>query len=339
MLQFLPRLCVTALLTLGLGAGLATAKPYKGAELYASEAHQYGRYVVRMKVARGSGILSTFFTYKDGSEQAGAFWEELDIEVFGKNDAFQWQTNIIQGAPRQTTEQVHTEGQSLADAYHTYTLEWTPTYVAWGLDGTEIRRITGTAFVTSLTHAQAPHFNIWSSTSDSWVGAFNDSILPVYQFVNYMEFYSYDATSNSFSLAWRDDFNDLNSRWGKANWTFDGNRVDFDPANVVIKDGTLVLALTTEGNTGFTGSVPVDAGDTSASSLSSASSSSLASSASSTSSADSSTAASVSSASLASSSAPAASGGGSSSGGGSTSFVTLLLLALACAVYRREKTH
>ena len=65
-------------------------------------------------------------------------------------------------------------------------------------------------------------------------------------------------------LDWTDDFDSFDSsRWAKGNWTFDGNLVDFDPANAVVQDGTLILAITKEGATGFSGTVPVDDGSTS----------------------------------------------------------------------------
>lgn len=249
--------------------GYAAAKPYKGAEIYSAESTKYGRYVMRMRMAEGSGLLSTFFTYKNGSEVSGAVWEEIDIEVLGKNDAYQMQSNIIVGSPRQTTEGLHTASQSLADDYHTYVLEWTPEYVAWFIDGQQVRRINGSNFVTGLVNPQSMRFNIWASTSESWVGAFNPSILPVYQFVNYMEYYSYNTNSKTFTFSWRDDFNNFDTnRWSKADWTFDGNYVDFDPANVVIQNGTLILALTTENAKGFSGTVPVDGNASSRSSSS-----------------------------------------------------------------------
>ncbi|WP_437283507.1 family 16 glycosylhydrolase [Sorangium sp. So ce375] len=235
----------------------AVAKPYKGAELYSAQGYLHGRFEMRMRMARGSGILSTFFTYKNGSEMSGAFWEEIDIEVFGKDNARSWQSNIITGmGTRTTSEKVHDAGVSLADGYHTYALEWTPDYVAWSIDGREIKRSTG-AQVTALKNPQSLRFNTWSSDATEWVGAFDDSALPQRQFVNWIKYYRYN--NGAFELAWQDDFNSLDSaRWSKADWTFDGNRVDFDPQNVTVKDGTLVLSLTREGQTGFTGDVPRD---------------------------------------------------------------------------------
>ncbi|AUX23862.1 endo-beta-1,3-1,4 glucanase [Sorangium cellulosum] len=235
----------------------AVAKPYKGAEVYTPQGYLHGRIEVRMRMARGSGILSTFFTYKDGSEQSGAFWEEIDIEVFGKDDARSWQSNIITGmGTRVTSEQEHTADVSLADGYHTYALEWTPDYVAWSFDGKEIRRSTGEQ-VGTLRNPQSLRFNTWSSDVTEWVGPFDDSVLPQHQFINWIKYYRYN--NGAFELEWEDDFDSLDgARWGKADWTFDGNRVDFDPQNVTVKEGTLVLSLTREGQTGFTGAVPRD---------------------------------------------------------------------------------
>ncbi|MFN8438673.1 MAG: family 16 glycosylhydrolase [Cytophagales bacterium] len=235
-------------------------KSFKGAELYSNQSYKYGKYEMRMKMAKGSGILSTFFTYKNGSETTGSFWEEIDIEVFGKNNAQLFQSNIISNNPKKYSEQVHNLDFSLADDYHTYTLEWTPEYVAWYIDDVLMRKTTG-GQVNDLTNTQSLRFNLWAANITSWVGAFDSQVLPVYQFVNWIKYYSYTPNTNgsNFTLNWTDNFDTFNSsRWSKANWTFNENLVDFDPNNIVIKDGTLVLALTKAGQTGFTGVIPSD---------------------------------------------------------------------------------
>lgn len=250
--------CATAALCMCVPAS-AQAKPYKGGELYSQQQYKYGRMEMRMRMARGSGILSTFFTYKNGSETGGAFWEEVDIEVFGKDDASTWQSNIITGSgTRATSEAEHEHPTSLADDYHTYALVWTPEYVAWELDGTEVRRTTSSQ-VSELTSPQSLRFNIWAANIPSWVGDFDDSALPQYQYVNWISFYRYE--NGDFVHDWTDNFDTLDqSRWGRANWTFGENLTDFDPNNVQVKDGTLILAITREGQTGVTGTVPVDLG-------------------------------------------------------------------------------
>lgn len=317
-------LCVLLAITTGLVASLVNAKAYKGAEIFTNDAYLYGRYEIRMRVANASGVLSTFFTYKNGSEVGNTFWEEIDIEVFGKNNATQWQSNIILGSSRPTihTEEIHTADTSLADAYHTYVVEWTPDYVAWFLDGVEVRRITGTSTVTSLTNAQSLRFNIWSSESAPWVGAWDDSVLPVYQFVNYIDYKAYNATTKTFEGGWRDDFNNFDSsRWGKANWSFDMNRVDFAPENALVKNGILVLALTKENATGFNGTPPADEPASSSSSV--AASSTPASSIAASSIAASAAASSVA---ITTSSVAASKASGGSSGGGAINGMWLLVL-------------
>ncbi len=249
-----PAITLTLLLTAT--APAQAAKPYKGAEVYSREDVQYGRIEVRMRMIRGSSLLSTFFAYKDGSELAGAQWGEIDVEALGKNDAKSWQSNLITGNPRVTSEKLHTSPTSLADDYHTYQVEWTPEYVSWSFDGTEVRRTVG-GQASELTNPHTLRFNVWSSEASGWAGDFDESALPAYQFVNWIRYYSYD--NGQFTLAWTDDFDTFDTkRWNKGNWSFDGNRVDFDPTNAVVKDGVLVLAITKEGATGFSGDVPVD---------------------------------------------------------------------------------
>ena len=237
-------------------------KNYKGAEVYSNQSWKYGKVEMRMRMAKGSGILSTFFTYKNGSEVSGAFWEEVDIEVFGKNNAESFQSNIITNNPKKTSEEVHTPGYSMGDAYHTYTLEWTPNYVAWFIDGVLMRKTIG-GQVSELTNTESFRFNLWAANLTNWVGAFDVNALPAYQFVNWVKYSTYTpGTGNNgadFTLNWTDDFNTFNTtQWSKANWTFGENLADFDPNNALVKDGYLVLVLSKAGQTGFTGTVPID---------------------------------------------------------------------------------
>jgi hypothetical protein len=240
----------------------AQSKAYKGGELFGRTEFdfKFGKIEFRMKTANGGGILSTFFLWKDKSEQPTVFWEEVDAEVFGKDNATTWQTNIITGFdPIKSSEQVHSENFSLADDFHTYTLEWTPQYFSWSLDGKEVRKTVGPP-ATYILNPAGMRLNIWASTSVPWAGAWDDSVLPQFQFVNWIKYYKYE--NGNFIHDWTEDFDILNnSRWSKANWTFDGNRVDFEPENVVLKDGMLILCLTKAGELGFSGSVPIDSTD------------------------------------------------------------------------------
>jgi endo-1,3-1,4-beta-glycanase ExoK len=226
------------------------SKDYKGAEIYSNETVLYGRFEMSMKACNGSGILSTFFLYKNGSEQANTFWEEIDIEIFGKDNAQTFQSNIITDGLSGGTigsEEEHHYSFSLSDTFHVFALEWTPYYVAWFFDDVEVRRDSSEQ-VATLTNPQSYRFNTWISESAGWAGSYNPNVLPQKQYVDWLKYYSYnEGSANIFQLEWTDNFDTFNSqRWSKANWTFDGNLVDFSPNNVSVEDGLLVLSLTDE---------------------------------------------------------------------------------------------
>ncbi|MFA9388847.1 MAG: family 16 glycosylhydrolase [Prolixibacteraceae bacterium] len=226
---------------------LYAQKPYKGAEVYSRGKVLYGKFEMHMKMIKGSGMLSTFYTIEQSSDNEDYNWEELDIEVLGKNNAQIMSTNIF--TDDENGDLVHSPQEilldySLADDFHTFTLEWTPNYVAWFIDGLEQRRETGDV-VNDLDLPQGYRFNAWISSSPGWVGSIDREALPRFQYIDWVEYYSYNDSSEDFTLEWRDDFNTFNSsRWAKAQWTFNGNEVDFVKENAFIEDGKLVLAIT-----------------------------------------------------------------------------------------------
>ena len=119
-------------------------------------------------------------------------------------------------------------------------MEWTPDYVAWILDGKVVRKtVKGQGDNNQVQDLgkkpQGLRFNLWSHEDAGWVGAWNDNILPVYQFINWVKVYEYKPgqgdNGSDFKLLWTDNFDTFdNNRWSKGDWTFDGNRVDIpDP--------------------------------------------------------------------------------------------------------------
>jgi endo-1,3-1,4-beta-glycanase ExoK len=240
------------------------AKDYNGAELYSTNTVKYGRFDVRMRVVSGNGIVSSFFLYYNNSYLGSPEpWQEIDIEVVGKITTG-FQSNVITGtaASKTTSEKVH-NAANLSQSYHTYTVEWTPDYIVWLFDGTEIRRTTGAQVTACQPKEMSYRFNLWISDVASWAGQFNASVLPVYQFINWVRFSKYTPGSGTngadFTPEWQDDFDSFNtSRWAKGDWTFEGNLVDFSPNNIVVKDGYCIICLTKTGATGFSGTIPAD---------------------------------------------------------------------------------
>jgi beta-glucanase (GH16 family) len=69
----------------------------RSAELYTSSSYGYGRVSARMRVPAGDGVIGSFFLWKEGSEQAGTFWNEVDFEKVGADCHLQ--TNPLYGNP------------------------------------------------------------------------------------------------------------------------------------------------------------------------------------------------------------------------------------------------
>ncbi|MCQ2108542.1 MAG: family 16 glycosylhydrolase [Fibrobacter sp.] len=265
-----------------IAAASVMAKDYSGAELYTADTWMYGKFEARMMMAAGSGTVSSMFLYHNDSYiGCDEPWVEVDIEILGK-DPNEFQSNIItgngpaEGCPdkKQYSEKLHPMSPAVNSTYHTYGMEWTPDYVSWTIDGVEVRR-TKAGEVNANGHDQVAElrlkpqglrFNLWASEEPAWVGPWDDKILPVHQFINWVKVYKYTPgegeNGSDFTLDWVDNFDEEDIyRWNYGNWTFDGNRVDLSVYNANVMQGTMILSLTKEGEEGFFGTVPADPAD------------------------------------------------------------------------------
>ncbi len=230
------------------------------AEFYRSAPNGYGRVEARIRFAAGDGVVASFFLWKDGSERAGTFWNELDFEKIGADCRVQ--TNAIYGNPSSNHGQTPTVSNACG-AYHTYAYEWTPEAIVWSVDGTQVRRDTGATATAFADNASATgmqiRFNIWPGDA-SFGGNFNPSILPVHEYVDWVQFSSYQ--NGTFTMQWREDFNGpaLPSGWLSANWGSPKNLSTHNARNANIVNGNLVLSLTADNALGAAGAMPGDSG-------------------------------------------------------------------------------
>jgi endo-1,3-1,4-beta-glycanase ExoK len=246
----------------------AAAKPWKGAEMVSQQTFKYGAFEARLVAARGSGVITPFFLYKNGSEVPGAEWEEMDFEIFGRGGANSFQSQIMTpGNPRTQHVVVHDEPFSLADGYHTYRMEWTPTRLSFYFDGTLIRQETDTneyakLMVDDRAEPMTLRVSLWAGDSD-WSGPFDSNSVPAHVFVSYVRYEPYTPSAgpngSDFTTAWQDDFGSFDpSRWYLANWTFDDAVNDYVPDNATVRDGYLTHSFTDEQHLGYTGPIPID---------------------------------------------------------------------------------
>lgn len=249
--------CALGVLALAVLSPAVAQKPYRGAEYRTIGTMTYGRFEVRMRSAGVSGMLSSFFTYYDPASP----WNEIDIEVMGRyTNEVQYNTIVPTQADNHVQRQIVQFNPHAG--FHTYAIEWAPSYVAWRIDGDEVYRQTGT-HIDALTKSQKLMMNIWQPSSVDWAGSFSAAQLPVYVYYDWVKYYAYTPGSNDdFTLSWTDDFTTFDAaQWQKATHTWDGNNAQFVTENAVIKDGYLILCLTSNTTSGFSGGT-IPTGDT-----------------------------------------------------------------------------
>jgi len=138
------------------------------------------------------------------------------------------------------------------DDWHTYAMEWTPDYIAFSVDGVEMKHIDGysSEAVKFQNKAQSLRMNLWTPTGDDALSrGLDDSKMPWFALYDYVEVYRWEESTNEFMFGWRDDFHDFNhNRWHKAEGGFEENSSAFCPDNVYTSHGKLVIKMDTEEN-------------------------------------------------------------------------------------------
>jgi hypothetical protein len=131
-----------------------------------------------------------------------------------------------------------------------------------------VRRETGAAATAFADNAGGVgmqiRLNVWPGDI-TFGGNFSPSILPVHQYVDWVQFSAYEA--GAFTLAWREDFGGaaMPAGWVAANWGSPKNLSTHEPGNINFVDGYAVLSLTADDAVGPAGAMPVAAGGASGS--------------------------------------------------------------------------
>ena len=148
-----------------------SGEPYASGEYRTIETYGYGRYEVRMKAAKGSGLVSSFFTFNGPSERPRRPWDEIDVEILGK-DTTKLQTNYFASGVggHETTIDL---GFDASLDFHTYAFEWSSTRIEWYVDGVS-RHIENGSRGSLPTTPGKVMMNLWTGEGvDAWMGAFH----------------------------------------------------------------------------------------------------------------------------------------------------------------------
>lgn len=125
----------------------------------------YGRVSARLRMAAGAGVVTSFIIMSDGRD-------EIDFEWVGK-DLTSVQTNYFyRGIIDYSRGRVHEiEGGDLSRDYHDYTIEWTPVYIRWLVDGRELRLVWRNSTLSDSAEYQFPsepsrvQFGLWDGAA------------------------------------------------------------------------------------------------------------------------------------------------------------------------------
>ncbi|MGL1934526.1 MAG: family 16 glycosylhydrolase [Fibrobacterales bacterium] len=227
-----------------------------GGELFSHQRFNSGKFEVRVMAPGIPGTVSSMFLYKQGSERAEEFWHEVDVEFLGSQPGA-FQSNLLTGySPLDHAEEHHEVYPAPVEDFHVYAIEWTSDYIAWFVDGEEVRRDTkddGSQMHHFNNTEMSLHFNHWPVANTEqlheWAGHFKTDALPaaaIYDWIKYSKWTPGSGDDGSdFSHEWTDDLNGFDGgRWKTASWSFAENRSTFNGNNVKFIDGYMVLALT-----------------------------------------------------------------------------------------------
>jgi hypothetical protein len=105
---------------------------YTSGEYRTNVAYGYGTYEACLKPAKGSGLMTSFFTYTGPKE--GTQHNEIDIEFRGQDTTELW-TNFYCDDADQGHEESVPLGFDAAEDFHRYKFVWSPSDVKWYVDG------------------------------------------------------------------------------------------------------------------------------------------------------------------------------------------------------------
>lgn len=175
------------------------ANPYTSAEYQKRGRYGYGRYEVVMRAARGSGLVSSFFTHT--GEYVGDPHDEIDFEILGKDTSRVYLNWFADG--KTGDEYWHELGFDAAEDFHLYAFEWTPETIRWYVDGTLVHERPDGTTPVPMTPGRII-INLWtgSPAQYDWHGAptFSVADRASYQCISFRA--AGDTTTAQCSTAW-----------------------------------------------------------------------------------------------------------------------------------------
>ncbi|WP_020518860.1 glycoside hydrolase family 16 protein [Catelliglobosispora koreensis] len=160
----------------------------------------YGRFEARMKIPRGQGLWPAFWMLGNNIGSVG--WPQSgEIDIM-ENVGFEPSTvhGTLHGPGYSGGAGVGggymlPGGQALADAFHTFTVDWEPNAITWYIDGIQYSRKTPADIGGNQWVFDHPFFMIMNvAVGGNWPGSPNAStVFPQTLTIDYVRVYSYQS--------------------------------------------------------------------------------------------------------------------------------------------------
>jgi endo-1,3-1,4-beta-glycanase ExoK len=144
-------------------------RPIGCAEIHTNKLSGYGSYEARMRVAKGSGLNTAFFTYvgpPTGSKQH----DEIDFEFLGKDTTTVQLNYYVNGQGNHG--KIIKLGYDASKEFHNYKFEWNPNKIRWYIDD----KLVYETPMNEIIPANPGHiyFSLWSGVpaNEDWLGPF-----------------------------------------------------------------------------------------------------------------------------------------------------------------------
>jgi beta-glucanase (GH16 family) len=176
------------------------AKSFLGAEVRSLDTISYGRVRARVRLARGSAVVSSLVTIY--TPWPADNWNELDIECLGKDPSeVQFNAMVYTGppvTPPVSTSVVPTQEPTLVSLgfdtshdFHVYEIEWTPAGARFVVDDALLH--TWDTHIGLLGLPQNVLMTIWASSAADWAGPVGDDTGQAVAVYDWLELYRFDV--------------------------------------------------------------------------------------------------------------------------------------------------
>ncbi len=146
---------------------------FSSGEIQSHDTYGHGYFETSMQAARGSGIITGFFTYT--GPPFGKPWNEIDIEILGSQPT-KLAATYFRGD--QKVSSMIELGFDASRGTHHYAFDWQPGWIRWFVDGQLVHEAMGDDLPLPNTQ-QKIMLHLWGTELlHEWAGRFNHHALP-----------------------------------------------------------------------------------------------------------------------------------------------------------------